>query len=219
MTDLKKLVPFLLTVSVYFLVGFYAVFTTAKIDLHLMINRFHSPFWDVFFKYFTNVGDGAFAVLFFPLFIFRTNIRTFIMALLSCIFAGFLAQFAKRAIFPEELRPTAVIKPELLHLVDGVKMATQHSFPSGHSASGFVLMAVLAYVFRDNKFLQVFFGICAMLTAFSRTYLSQHFLIDTLAGALLGLLAFALAYLASYFLKLPDKRIADLFRKNSSVEL
>lgn len=216
MDELKKLWPFLLTASLYFIIGFWAVFSFDKLSLHQMINGYHSPFLDVFFKYFTNVGDGAFAVLFLPLFIFRTDIRTFVLALLSCALAGVLAQFAKRTIFPDELRPTASINPQLLHLVDGVKMATQHSFPSGHSASGFALMIVLAYVFRKDKTLQIFFGICAMLTAFSRVYLSQHFLIDTLAGGILGLIAFGIAYLIAYKIPLPDKRFIDFFRKETA---
>lgn len=212
MKELKKIWAFLLTISLYFIIGFWAVFTNDKIALHQQINGYHSDFFDWFFKYFTNVGDGAFAVLFLPLFLFKTNVRTFILAVLSCALAGILAQIAKRSIFPDELRPTASIEPHLLHLVDGVQMATQHSFPSGHSASGFALMIVLAYVFRNHKLLQIFFAVCAMLTAFSRVYLSQHFLIDTLAGGLLGLLAFGIAYLISYKLSLPDKTLASHFK-------
>lgn len=213
MKELRKLWPFALIIGMYCMVALWAVFSCDKLNLHLMINRFHSPFFDAFFKYFTNVGDGAFAVVFLPLFLFKTDVRTFILAVLSCALAGILAQFAKRTIFPAELRPTASIDPNLLHLVEGVKMATQHSFPSGHSASAFALMAVLAFVFRNNRLLQAILAVCAVLTAFSRVYLSQHFLVDTVAGGLLGIVAFAVAFLISSKWRLPANTIAGLFRQ------
>ncbi len=63
-------------------------------------------------------------------------------------------------------------------------MPRDHSFPSGHSLSGFIAAAVLLRYDRR-------FGVpalaLAVLLAFSRLYLFVHFPSDVLAGILLGI--------------------------------
>jgi undecaprenyl-diphosphatase len=62
---------------------------------------------------------------------------------------------------------------------------TTHSFPSGHSATSFACATVLsAYAPR----LRVPFFALATLIALSRLYNGDHFPLDVLAGALLGVL-------------------------------
>jgi undecaprenyl-diphosphatase len=65
---------------------------------------------------------------------------------------------------------------------------TTHSFPSGHTATSFACAAVLASLaprFRVPLF------VLAALIAFSRLYNGDHFPLDVLAGAVLGLLVAA----------------------------
>lgn len=194
MKPLKVLSPFLTTYLLFAAISTYFLVSYPKIELHLLINQYHNSIADVFFKYYTNVGDGAFAIVLLP-FLFFKKIRDFVLCLLSCLFAGIFAQILKRLIFTNELRPSASISPDLLHLVSGVKMATQHSFPSGHSATALAFFMFLAYMFPKNKFLQILFAILGCLVAFSRIYLSQHFLGDALAGSFLGVLSFLTAYI------------------------
>ncbi|MBK8956091.1 MAG: phosphatase PAP2 family protein [Saprospiraceae bacterium] len=73
-----------------------------------------------------------------------------------------------------------------LNLVDGVHISRLNTFPSGHSAAAFMLFALLAFQFR-NVFVQFCFAVLAIITAFSRVYLFEHFLRDVLAGAFIGL--------------------------------
>jgi undecaprenyl-diphosphatase len=63
------------------------------------------------------------------------------------------------------------------------------SFPSNHAANSFALATLLA--FYHPKMIWVFLA-AAALVAFSRIYLGQHYPLDVLGGALLGV-AFALA--------------------------
>ncbi|MEW5913865.1 MAG: phosphatase PAP2 family protein [Thermodesulfobacteriota bacterium] len=60
-----------------------------------------------------------------------------------------------------------------------------HSFPSGHAATSFALAAVLASRYPDWGFL--FYGL-AVFVACGRLLSGSHYLSDTLAGAVLGLM-------------------------------
>jgi len=62
---------------------------------------------------------------------------------------------------------------------------TTHSFPSGHTATSFACAAVLASLAPR---LRVPCFVLAVLIAFSRLYNGDHFPLDVLAGAVLGLL-------------------------------
>ncbi len=65
----------------------------------------------------------------------------------------------------------------------------QTSFPSGHTMAAFALYSLLTLmVGRKYAPLGVVFALLAVLVGISRIFLVQHFLIDVLAGAVLGLL-------------------------------
>ena len=103
-------------------------------------------------------------------------------------------------------RPVKVFEdyPDLvLPLVQGVDMHHSNSFPSGHASTFFMFctccVIVLAYYYsRKDKTntlrMQILFDIAmvvllvlAVLGAYSRVYLSQHFLSDVCAGSIIGL--------------------------------
>lgn len=165
-----------------------------KSDIHLFINHFHTPFWDVFFKYLTFLGDGNFALIISLSFLLLYSFRfTFYMAFAN-LSAGIMTQFLKRVVFSELLRPSAYFKDNVvLHLVEGVKIHGKHSFPSGHAATAFAIFFCLAVLVK-NKILKILFLLIAILVAFSRVYISQHFLIDIWAGSLIGVLLTVLFY-------------------------
>lgn len=62
---------------------------------------------------------------------------------------------------------------------------TTHSFPSGHTATSIACATVLG-TFAPR--LRVPFFVLAVLIAFSRLYNGDHYPLDVLGGALLGLL-------------------------------
>lgn len=66
-----------------------------------------------------------------------------------------------------------------------IKRPKYYSFPSGHSASSFAVLAVV--IIRCNVFIIIPVTILASLIAFSRLYLRVHYFTDVLAGIILGL--------------------------------
>ncbi len=74
--------------------------------------------------------------------------------------------------------------------------AVGNSFPSGHTLSGTIICAYLIFlIFKHvkNKLLKSFLIasliLCLAFLIFSRMYLGQHYLSDTIAGLVLGVFA------------------------------
>ncbi len=165
-----------------------------KPDLHLQLNRWHSPAFDLFFKTITLLGDGSVpfvAATVLAVFSFRKAIQIGLSGAVS----GLLAQFLKRFIFTDIVRPSVWFgnTPDF-HWVSGIDLHAAFSFPSGHAATIFSLcVGIMLFSAAPARKLSCFF--IALLVAYSRVYLSQHFLIDIYFGSLLGVLITILIYL------------------------
>jgi len=186
----------------------------SKTELHLFLNRFHSPFSDFFFANITHGGNGILVALVIILFGF-IRFRWASVLLTSFLGSGIVVQLLKRFVFSEMKRPAFVFKEmEELYFVPGIDLHHHHSFPSGHSATAFALFFSLAFIIRD-RLLKWGCFILACVVAYSRVYLSQHFLGDIFAGSLIGLLAALIFYW--YFQKVNwvwiDLSFSALFRK------
>ena len=88
---------------------------------------------------------------------------------------------------------------EKVVLVPDLQLNTgQTSFPSGHTSSAFALYGLLAAFYHYRKPQKYFIPILAVLVAsfigFSRIFLVQHFLIDVVAGSVLGLALASLGF-------------------------
>jgi membrane-associated phospholipid phosphatase len=172
------LVPFLL--GTLFLMIKYG-----KGPSHLIVNEWHSPMTDVFFKYVTHLGDGAIFALVILILLF-VKIRWAFYELFAALMTLIFVFITKQLIFKGAPRPTSFFdNSETLHLVEGVKMHTMNSFPSGHTITAFAVFIILAMVVK-KQYLKVLFTLTAILAGFSRVYLSQHFLEDIFLGALIG---------------------------------
>jgi len=198
--NIAKINVFILGTFLYILIGLLILLIFDKSTVHFTINKYNSPFFDVFFKYLTYIGDGLVTVILVLLIGWFLNSRfrlsTILLGLLTLFFTGLMAQFLKRMIYPEAERPLKYLGEKILHLVPDVDVHLMNSFPSGHTATGFAFFAFLAFLARkQSKFVQVLCVIMAILIAYSRMYLSQHFLEDTIAGAFVGILAYLIAHL------------------------
>ncbi len=60
------------------------------------------------------------------------------------------------------------------------------SFPSGHSANAAAIVTVMALLFPSGRWIPVAGAVYVTLMMLSRTYLSAHWITDTIAGAILG---------------------------------
>lgn len=184
----KNLVIIKLLYIVFFVVIFWFVYMETKRELHLAINSYHSSFFDIFFKYITHLGDGIMFGVLVVLFFFK-NKRVSLIVAFSGILTLLLTGFFKKIVFKGMPRPIEFFgKDNALHLIEGVKMAHWNSFPSGHTMAAFAIATVLIYT-TTNFYLRLLYLLLAILAGFSRVYLSQHFMMDILAGSALGIFA------------------------------
>jgi membrane-associated phospholipid phosphatase len=200
----------LIATSAYYLLNF------DKVQIHLNINKLTgNPVIDVFFKYFTHLGDGLVAIIIAAI-ILLLNARNGIYVLTTYLVSGITTTILKKQIFDVD-RPHFVFHEYLYHYkinyIEGVDMLGMRSFPSGHSTSAFAIFISLALI-TENKILKLTFFLIAFLAAFSRTYLSQHWLVDITVGSLIGTIASIIFYFVfikpNRFQKL-DKPLLKIF--------
>lgn len=175
---------FFLTYLLLLVVGFFITAQVPKGDEVLWVNQHHNIVLDVFFYYVTSIGNGLFYAALI-LYFFWKRIGYGILGILSFALTGFAVQFSKRYIFPDMVRPKLYLQEYNLHFVDGVEVLSYHSFPSGHSATAFSMMFLLA-LYTKQQSLGILFCFIAAIAAFSRVYLVQHFLFDTIVGSVIG---------------------------------
>jgi len=180
-------IAFFITSGLIFIVGIFILYL-GKRESFLLINGQHNAYFDVFFKYYTLTGDGwMWAII--AVFCFFLK-RKYLIAVISGIFIStFLAQFLKRVVFPEELRPITFLAENFpVHIVEGVTMRRMNSFPSGHSAAAFTMALIMAHMI-NKKTWSIILPFLALLAGYSRVYLAQHFLTDVWVGMCIGILS------------------------------
>lgn len=171
----------------FFVAGTIVQFSAHQFNITLFVNGWNTPFLDLFFKYFTNVGDGLFAVaVVITIIVFKKKYTWESIA--SFVVPALVTQLLKNFVFADHYRPSVEMKDVAgLHYVPGVVMHELHSFPSGHSTSAFAIFTFLALV-ATNKNLGVLFLALAVLVGLSRIYLLQHFFEDVLVGSFIGVI-------------------------------
>jgi membrane-associated phospholipid phosphatase len=171
----------------------YFVIQFTKADIHIWLNQRHSVCFDVFFKYLTYLGDGSLLPLYIVIML-MIRFRGVLLLVVVFLLSGLFTQLLKRLVFEDMARPIKYFEGNYhLHLVQGVKQYCCNSFPSGHSATAFGVFFCLALIARQN-WLKLLMFILAGLVAYSRVYLSQHFLVDIMAGSFVGLLTAVFCY-------------------------
>lgn len=170
-----------------------AVLSMDKVQIALSINAINSPFLDAFFKYITYFGSFTLIGPVLVVLVF-VRFRFALIAAASSLIGLILVQIMKRLIWVDSPRPIVFFKDLTdIHYVEGVHLHSAHSFPSGHTAGAFALFFALA-LFAKKPFYKMLFLTLGILVAYSRMYLSQHFLVDVSAGALLGIVSSIAAY-------------------------
>ena len=183
-----------------------------KPELHLLLNSYHTSLQDTFFKYYSMLAEWPLYILALLPILWKKIQMTIFFALCE-LSGGAVLQILKHLISTD--RPVSVFEhyPNLmLPLVDGVSMHHSNSFPSGHASTFFVFCTccalILAYhyslkskkEYHRNFFLitlsMLTLFVLATLGAYSRIYLSQHFLSDVCMGSIIG---FVTPFLVFYF--------------------
>jgi len=186
--NLWFLIPWLLFVIAcsYFCIAY------SKVDLHLMSNQFVGGWTDTLFIILTSTGDGLIIIVAIAILLFF-NTRMAIQLAIIFIISSIIAHLFKDVLMVHMYRPYYVFNHLhiKLKLISGMYMNEVSSFPSGHSMTAFSLLAFFAFYIRNN-YIKLFFCVTAILIAYSRVYLSQHFLMDILAGSLIGVITVVL---------------------------
>ncbi len=190
---LKAHRPYFGLFAIWALLAGLIIVTTEQPELHLNFNNVNVVGWDTFFIYATYLGDGLFAyglAIALCFVRFRWGASVF----LACLMAGLTSQFLKQQVFGPVPRPAAFFgEPTPLYLVPGVDMHSLYSFPSGHSAIAFALATSLMLLVPWRSLRAGLFFL-ALIAAYSRVYLSQHFFEDIYAGSFVGLIAALIAH-------------------------
>ncbi len=177
-----------------------------KLELHLLLNSHHTHLQDVFFTYYSMVAEGPiYALALLPLLWKKLKLTVFFG--LCELTGGSILQLLKHTIcMPRPISAFEGHADMVLPVVQGVSLNHGNSFPSGHASTFFVFFTccalLLAYRYRQRTeqgqccymtrvtlcaapLLLLFM---AALGAYSRVYLSQHFLSDVCMGSLIGFL-------------------------------
>lgn len=148
------------------------------------INGHHTPILDDFFKTITNLGDG---IIFLPIAAFTlfVGFRYFIALAVSAAVHGLIVSLFKHVLFHGAERPRSFLNPDLLHFVPGVHVHSINTFPSGHTATAFCAAMAITLITK-NRIIGVITLTLSLLIGYSRIYLAQHFLMDVVAGGVVG---------------------------------
>ena len=188
--------------AVLLMVVLCLLYVYPKLELHLLMNSWHNSVLDTFFKYFSVLAEWPLYILaLLPLFWKKWKITAFFA--MSEITGGALLQVLKHLISME--RPMSAFEhyaEGTLPLVADVDMHYGNSFPSGHASTFFMFCTCLAigrayfYLREGNhhkalravvfNVTMVLLVIFAALGAYSRVYLSQHFMADICVGSVIG---------------------------------
>ena len=175
---------------VLFTICIYPLVFVSKPDSFFFVNGHYSAWTDFVFKYWTHLGSGyVYAVVLLYL-LLKKDYRGSIILLGVTILQTIISTLLKQVIFPDAWRPVKELADIAgrIHLVEGVKTHSYHSFPSGHTATAFATATLLALIVKNKRYSLIFLFL-AVGVAWSRMYLAQHFLIDVYFGALTGVVS------------------------------
>ena len=182
-----------------------------KPELHMLLNSYHSSLQDTFFKYYSMLAEWPlYAIALLPL--LWKKVKMTIFFAMCELTGGSILQILKHIISTD--RPVSVFEHYAymdLPLVQGVTMHHGNSFPSGHASTFFmfctccVIIQAYNYIQRDRPYSlgkKILFNtmliallVVAAVGAYSRVYLSQHFLADVCVGSVIGFITPFMMYL------------------------
>lgn len=158
-----------------------------KNEAFLYLNENLGQLADKFFEYSSYLAEGWIWIPYFIVLVGLFKMDTPFI-LMNFLVSTLLTQFAKNYIFNTAKRPMASgLDATQIHTVPGVEIHSLNSFPSGHTATAFTLFLLTTYLF-PNKYALTIGIVYALVCAYSRIYLAQHFPLDLAGGIIVALL-------------------------------
>jgi membrane-associated phospholipid phosphatase len=181
-----KTAMFLTGITALILLG--CSFLYGKINFFLLLNADLGKPADLFFRFWTNMGDGLWWVVVLILFILFKKKRLPLL-IGSFICSELLIQLFKSALIPDEARPTkAITDGSVIHTVPGVELHLISSFPSGHTVEIFTFFLLACLLINKRWIIPIGF-VYALLVGYSRIYLAQHFPLDVGGGMIIAMIS------------------------------
>lgn len=181
-----------------------------EFDKHLMLllNGWHSPFFDFLMPVITNKYTGIPIYLAILVILFRkVDMKKLLIAVAAILVTFALCDSLSVALFKEtfqRLRPGW--DPQIM---DQVRMLEykggQYGFVSSHAANLFGLATITSLLIK-NRIYTVLIFFWAALVGYSRIYVGKHFPADVVCGAIFGMIVGYLVYKGTLWL-------CDYFRK------
>ncbi len=187
MSPRNKVVFYYLSGLIFFeALVFTYVFSLDRLGQMSLINSFHSPRADIFFKLVTSGAEITIPILLLGYLIWKKNawLKSYVI---SYIFSTLIVQFLKLIVFNHALRPLAYFKGQAhsWHLVQNLLISEYNSMPSGHTSAAW-FMCFWISLLANKPLITLLMVFYAILVAYSRVYLFQHFPADTAVGAMIG---------------------------------
>ena len=174
------------------LIGLSAFF--GRIPVFQLLNTDGGAPLDQFFKWAAWGAEGWVWIPFLSVVVVLFK-KDFKLIILNFLLSTLLTQIPKHFIWDTISRPVASGMPlNEIHTVPGVVMHAYNSFPSGHTATAFTLFLLTIYLF-PTKWVFAIGAIFAMICAYSRVYLGQHFPMDLGGGMLVAVISMQLSIL------------------------
>ena len=174
------------------LIGLSAFF--GRIPVFQLFNTDGGAFLDQFFKWATWSAEGWVWIPFLSVVVILFK-KDFKLIILNFLLSTLITQIPKHFIWDTISRPVASGMPlNEIHTVPGVVMHAYNSFPSGHTATAFTLFLLTIYLFPTKRVFAIG-AIFAMICAYSRVYLGQHFPMDLGGGMLVAVISMQLSIL------------------------
>jgi membrane-associated phospholipid phosphatase len=157
----------------------------SKDEIYFFINGLHFTAGDYFFPYMTELGGTVTAIVICLLLLFVSYRSSILMA--SSLILTTIINVSLKNLFNAP-RPSLYFANHtrpIYYVPDVEVLSNSFSFPSGHTVCAFTIAVVLTYVTSNRKMGYVYL-LFALLVAYSRMYMSQHFLEDVTAGSIVA---------------------------------
>lgn len=185
--SLKKAANFYYTYFFFLVIGVVSFLYLTHGDFVLALSGLHNTAFNYFFRFWTYGGDGVLFAIVAVWLLFTRRKYGYIYLLIGLI-QGSISFLMKQIVFAGSPRPKAYFEGiQMLDFIEGVDVYSYNSFPSGHTMAAFSIACFLALMLQNNRW-SFLLAIGAVLVGVSRVYLLQHFLIDIIAGSLIGVI-------------------------------
>jgi len=182
-------VTFVIAVIIFLLSYFIG-----KSQFFLLLNGNGGRVADVFFAVLTYGGDGIMWIPVSLVILIILKRKDLLPLLISVIaLSTFFSHLFKDFLIPNEPRPMrAITDGSYIHTVPGVQIDYLSSFPSGHTTTVFCFYLLFCLLIKKNWWSMAGL-VFALLVAYSRVYLAEHFPFDTAGGMIAAIISMVLS--------------------------